>query len=193
MGFFFTNRGGIALRIITLELFAVSLRPFFCCDMQSYHTILFMNWSSSVLKVQFSPPAAPNGNARALQAFNNNLSHSPDLETLPRFSWHSESWLLLRSPVWMPTTMVRFATWLSLLRQYIFYARHWADTNFARAFSHYASWPDLHWQHRTISDSKIHYFVLSHRTAANHSFCYEKQALIYFQKCSTSHKTHFAD
>lgn len=160
--------------------------------MQSYHTILLMNWSSSILKCSFHFPAAPNGNARALQAFNNNLSCSPDLKTLLRFSWHSESWLL-RPPVWIPMTMVRFVTWLSLLKQYIFYVRHSADTNFARDFSHYASWPDLHWQHRTMSDSKIHYFVLSHRTAANHSFCYEKQALIYFQKRSTSHGTHFAD
>ena len=160
--------------------------------MQCYHNNSFHELTKFYLKSSFSPPAAPNGNARALRACNNDLSHSPDLETLPRFSWPSESWLL-RSPTWMPMTLVRFVTWLSLLRQHIFYVRHWADTNFARAFSHYVFWPDLHWQHRTMSDSKIHYFVLSHRTEANHSFCYEKQALIYFQKCSTSHKTHFTD
>lgn len=41
--FFFTHKIGIALRMITVELFAVSLYLLFCCHAQSYHTILFMN------------------------------------------------------------------------------------------------------------------------------------------------------
>lgn len=75
--------------MITVELFAVTISAFLLS-----HAVISYKFFQELIKFHLKssfhhnppPPAALNGNARALQAFSNNLSHSPDLETSPHFS-----------------------------------------------------------------------------------------------------------